>query len=334
MPEYNINLEASTVQFRVQQFVNFYSGSVTTKDLTSVWIKKSDKNKFIEEILQLKNSVVEHLEERIFVESGNFIFHARIKPTGILDLTLVHGLSRVSSDTNDLPIIEALIEKYADNSKRLEIEWVVDVNGNSHTIYETIKQNTKDSLYPFIEGGMTRYINNFLESDSTILILIGEPGTGKTNFIRNIMLELNKKIYITYDEKVLGQDWIFAEFVASATAGAFVIEDADLLLRPRTEGNEIMSKLLNVGDGLIKLDGKKFIFSTNLPSTRDIDPAIMRPGRCYDVLKFRKLTATEANLVCVDYDLERVPSSDKEYTLTEVFNRRVIGSAGQKVGFY
>jgi ATP-dependent 26S proteasome regulatory subunit len=48
----------------------------------------------------------------------------------------------------------------------------------------------------------------------------------------------------------------------------------------------MMHRFLNVGDGLVTTKGKKLIFSTNLPSIRDVDSALVRPGRCFDILNF------------------------------------------------
>jgi hypothetical protein len=79
------------------------------------------------------------------------------------------------------------------------------------------------------------------------------------------------------------------------------------------------------------MNGKKLIFSTNLPSTKDIDDAILRAGRCFGVLEFRALTLTEANEACEDFDLVKL-TEDREYKLTEIFNRGKI-KPRKKMGF-
>lgn len=73
-----------------------------------------------------------------------------------------------------------------------------------------------------------------------------------------------------------------------------VIEDADFLLQPRTNGNMMMGQLLNEVDGVGSHYARKLVFTTNLSSTEDIDPALLRDGRCFGVFDFRKLTPTEA----------------------------------------
>ena len=73
-----------------------------------------------------------------------------------------------------------------------------------------------------------------------------------------------------------------------------VVEDADLLLRPRSEGNVLMSQLLNETDGVNSNHARKIIFTTNLENESFIEPALLRPGRCFGVISFRELTADEA----------------------------------------
>jgi SpoVK/Ycf46/Vps4 family AAA+-type ATPase len=137
--------------------------------------------------------------------------------------------------------------------------------------------------------------------------------------------------YVTYDSNVLGADGPFAGFMGDRSASAFVIEDADTFLKSRAEGNEMVSRFLNVGDGLIKLRDKKLIFSTNLPNLRDIDAALVRPGRCFDIVKFRKLTKAEALIICEKRGL-KLYTDQAEYSLAEIFNPPV-NNIETKFGF-
>jgi ATP-dependent 26S proteasome regulatory subunit len=98
---------------------------------------------------------------------------------------------------------------------------------------------------------------------------------------------------VSYDPDILEKDGIFANFVGGNQT-FMVLEDSDAFLSSRSRGNTVMHKFLNVGDGLVSSRNKKIIFTTNLPSVRDIDPALIRPGRCYDVLKFDRLSSDDA----------------------------------------
>jgi hypothetical protein len=64
------------------------------------------------------------------------------------------------------------------------------------------------------------------------------------------------------------------------------------------------------------------IFSTNLPSIRDIDEALIRPGRCFDILNFDDLNSTQAETLANKLNLEYNKGKDK-YSLAELFNEEI-----------
>jgi ATP-dependent 26S proteasome regulatory subunit len=164
---------------------------------------------------------------------------------------------------------------------------------------------------------MNDYIDDYLDSQASVLILIGPPGTGKTTFIKNLIHRSKGDARVTYDETVMSGDSLFAEFIES-DAKFMIMEDADTFLKSRDDGNTMMHRFLNVSDGLISAQDKKLVFSTNLPSVRDIDSALMRPGRCFDVIEFRALTRAEAEVIADEMNLE-LPDG-RSFTLAEMFN--------------
>lgn len=175
------------------------------------------------------------------------------------------------------------------------------------------------TFYPWIETDLKKYYESFVASRSQILVLYGPPGTGKTSFIRDLLCEMNLNAYISYDMKILTSDSTFVEYVSGSLFDAIVIEDADdLLTAERGESNKVIAKILNVSDGLIKLPRKKLIFSTNLENVTDIDRAIIRPGRCFDVMEFREITRDEADAVAASIGIE-IKEDKKKYSLAELF---------------
>ena len=165
------------------------------------------------------------------------------------------------------------------------------------------------------------------------MILWGPPGVGKTTWIRGFLNYYKKDSLVTYDAEILKKDYVFAEFLES-NKQVMVIEDADNFLGTRSNGNEIMHKFLNVGDGLVTVKGKKLIFSTNLATTSDIDPALIRPGRCFDVIKFAELTKEDATKLCKVIDIE-LPKVDKNsYTIGDIYHTQNLTSKQvRKFGF-
>jgi ATP-dependent 26S proteasome regulatory subunit len=92
-----------------------------------------------------------------------------------------------------------------------------------------------------------------------------------------------------------------------------------------------MSRFLNVADGLIKLPNKKLVFTTNLTDFARVDSALLRPGRCFGVMKTRELNLVEAQAAAKAAKLP-IPIEKREYTIAELFNQGQ-GSKVRKIGF-
>jgi ATP-dependent 26S proteasome regulatory subunit len=190
-------------------------------------------------------------------------------------------------------------------------------------------------MYPFLEGRtLAQYYDEFMMSSASILLLIGPPGTGKTTFIRGLLRHCDISAMVSYDANILEKDFVFASFIEGDKA-ILVLEDADMFLKSRQDGNTMMHKFLNVGDGLVTTRNKKLIFSTNLPSIRDIDPALVRPGRCYDIISFRELSQNEAEKLAKKAGVT-LKDQRMQWTISDVFfeqNTNTTKPISQKVGF-
>jgi len=182
------------------------------------------------------------------------------------------------------------------------IEWTFLTSGGgleSADIEELADDVLRDRAYPEITGGVRSFIARYLDAAETVLVLQGPPGTGKTRLIRAILGEMSRRkdepaqALYTGDMRALASDEIFARFI-TGRHDAFVVEDADHLLKPRTDGNEHLHRFLTIADGVVRSQGRKIIFSTNLPNVGDLDDALIRPGRCFARIHVRTLTGAEA----------------------------------------
>jgi hypothetical protein len=201
-----------------------------------------------------------------------------------------------------------LILEKAGSTRISEPTFSVDWHFNSGScvestmIEEVVSERLHDRAYPEIEGGVYEFIRRYLDAPETVLVLQGPPGTGKTRLIRAILGEMSSrkgkqaKALYTADLKTLGSDEIFVKFI-TGEEDAFVIEDADHILKPRADGNDHMHRFLTIADGVVRAQGRKIIFSTNLPNVGDLDEALIRPGRCFARIHVRALTGEEARLL-------------------------------------
>jgi hypothetical protein len=217
------------------------------------------------------------------------------------------------------------------------IEWVYNVKGQSLELPINNDNYPLKEYYSFLNNqSLVDFYESYMSSNASILILIGPPGTGKTTFIRGLLQHTNSNALVSYDPKVLDNDDFFANFIENDDIQILILEDADVMLTPRKDGNPLMMKFLNVGDGLVSCSNKKIIFTTNLPSTKEIDTALTRPGRCHNILEFGPLPIEQAKLVATQMNLElNLNDSVKSLTLAEIFNHKPFSTSikPKPVGF-
>ena len=202
------------------------------------------------------------------------------------------------------------------------IEWLYSNDGQSIEVPLRGDRLPVDEMYPWLEGEtLADYYERFMHSEASILLLIGPPGTGKTTFIRGLLQHTKQSAIVTYDATILAKDFLFAQFI-EGDRNVMVIEDADNFLGNRSDGNGLMHKFLNVGDGLVTTKNKKLIFSTNLPSIKDIDPALIRPGRCFDIVNFDPLSYDQATKLAEKIGVVFDKTNDGQYSIAEIFNKQ------------
>jgi hypothetical protein len=174
-----------------------------------------------------------------------------------------------------------------------------DGNLSSASFEEMPDERLLDEAYPALGEPLYSFIGRYLDARDTVLVLQGTPGTGKTRLVRAILAEMSRRkgesaeVMYTADRRTLEKDEVFVEFI-TGSHDAFVIEDADHMLMARSNGNVDLHRFLAVADGVVRAQGRKIIFTTNLPNLGDIDEALLRPGRCFASVRTRPLMREEA----------------------------------------
>lgn len=173
-----------------------------------------------------------------------------------------------------------------------------------------------------------------------LMVWSGEPGTGKTSALRALMREWQPwcASHLVVDPERLFDDAAYlvevmtAPGITSAVAGLtslqkrrrdwnlVICEDADAFLRTRGRSNPGagIGRLLNLADGLLGQGSRTLVLLTaNLPD-REIDRAILRPGRCLAHVEFGRFGVTESR------DWLRDPAASiplEGMTLAELYER-------------
>ncbi len=249
-----------------------------------------------------------------------------------LNIEILYNNNKYNNINNLKALVKNIFKDYiCEDFTKADFKWhFCSARGVDYKhISEILDDHILPEAYPFISD-LENYIQNYINSDESIILLNGIPGSGKTRLIRHIIKQYINKykftkylddmpVYYTTDEKVLQDDSIFISYIYSQK-GILVLEDIDWNLESRDKGNTFMYKLLGSSDGLIRSENKKIILSTNLSSISTIDKALIRDGRCFDIIKFRQLTKDEAILFLNKFHVDYALSENKnEYTLAELY---------------
>lgn len=227
--------------------------------------------------------------------------------------------------TGSKDVVDTFEKYFADQFKKnAQVQWYYLSRNHVESVSLNLSndQTIHDEFYPWFKEGAKTYFKNYLDAASPILFISGEPGVGKTSFLRAMIIEFNLSTYVGYDPKLLSSDGMFIDFIVNGTSDLLILEDAETLVLPRkAENNTLIARLLNVSDGIIRLPNKKIIFTTNEAGFNHVDEALLRPGRCYDSVEFRSLKYDEAVLAAKKANLS-IPTVEKEYTLAKLFNQK------------
>ena len=231
----------------------------------------------------------------------------------------------IVGDEVNVHAVQAQIEHIMRDKKLVKISWhyLTNRGTDSASLHVTgLNQHIRDEYYPWFKQGVAEFIKSYFDNPAAVLVLYGPPGTGKTSFLRHLLLTQGVNAMVTYDDKVLNKDEFFVNYLTDEDHDALIVEDADVFLAPREDGeNTLMSKFLNVSDGLIKIMNKKMIFTTNITQLNKIDAALLRPGRCFDAVEFRELTPAEAECAAkAAGQPEQDWASQSAWSLAQLFN--------------
>ena len=202
----------------------------------------------------------------------------------------------------------------------------MDTRGNMNTnniLFNAPKINMPSNImYPWFDFTPEDLANDFINSTANIIVLYGEPGTGKTTFIKRMLQGIgftdNRTVNVVDTPAVMNSPELIDKIFMSKHKDIFIFEDVDRHLYSREDGNDVMAGLLNAAEGLASPD-VKIIISTNIRNLCEIDSALIRPGRCFRTIEFLKLNQTQQENVRTFLGLDTNSCSNSQ-SLAEVMN--------------
>lgn len=177
-------------------------------------------------------------------------------------------------------------------------------------------------------------------------ILRGKPGTGKTSFLRHLILSLSEthRFYYIPVDSFMGMHSRIGEFLLKEQRRhkdsrlVLVMEDAEqLLLDRRGVRDGLASSLLNLTDGFMSDMIKAHLICTVNSEFIELDNAVLRPGRQRAFREFHALQWPQAQKLAAS--LGTVLTEPREYTLAEIFHFKDLQSQDRliqderKIGF-
>ena len=197
-------------------------------------------------------------------------------------LCLINGYKKKSIEKNQIHVVyksDYGFEKLAFDVKKTK----VNIDENYNDDFKEASEYIIDNL------------NN--EKITGLYILNGDPGTGKTTWIRYLAGKVKRNIiFVSPDMVDHITDPSFIPFLMSNSDSILIIEDAEPALQKRDgiSRTGAISNILNLTDGLLSDCLNISIVATFNTNTKSLDEALLREGRLIKSYTFEKLSVEKS----------------------------------------
>lgn len=211
--------------------------------------------------------------------------------------------------------------------------YTIDSEINPVTI--DIDKNYNDDFKPAYDA-ITDFIGS-KDRKSGLILLNGEPGTGKTYFIRHLVTEFKNLNFILITPSIAARlaSPELMEFLIDNKDSIFILEDCEQVIMDRKGGSvsSAVSSILNMSDGLMSdVFNGKFICTFN-SDVSSVDEAILRKGRCFAKYKFGALNKEKTQNLLKNRGINI--EEPHEMTLSDIYNYDIndFDNTNKKIGF-
>jgi hypothetical protein len=258
----------------------------------------------------------------------------------ITDLIVLH--SPKWTDEYDKDEIKRVASLFSTISRNNEKDPKIGIISSSHGDYYVKDFSLKGKIPEMVEvdlhygDGFSEFHTSLIErlrgNTKGLVLFHGDPGTGKTHYIRYLLSELTKidKTVIYFSpgmaQQITSPDMMnfLSTWIAEKEKDCIIlIEDAEPLLQTRTSGNrtEGITNLLNMTDGILNdMLGVTVIATFNIEIDK-IDSALLRPERLIARKWFTKINKETGEKL-----LSALKMEDREITwpatVAEVYSKK------------
>jgi len=216
-----------------------------------------------------------------FINPSKHLERSDYNPFYII-LRLLSNYKKKSAEKNQIHVVyrgDYGFDKMAFDVKKIDIDIEMNYNDDFKDVSDYIINHLND------------------KKKTGLYILSGDPGTGKTTWIRYLAGKIRRNIiFVSPDMVDHITDPSFIPFLMNNSDSVLIIEDAEPALQKRdgTGRTGAISNILNLTDGLLSDCLNISIVATFNTNTKTIDEALLRDGRLVKSYAFEKLNPEKA----------------------------------------
>lgn len=198
----------------------------------------------------------------------------------------------------------------------------VDIENNYNDNFQKVHQKILDSIE---------------SKKSGLILLYGEPGTGKTTYIKSLISKNSEQNFVFIQNEFINSllEPDFISFLLKQRNAILILEDAEKVITSRDQlaENSVVSTILQLTDGLFSDYLNIKIICTFNTKLSKIDTALLRKGRLMVMYEFEKLEIEKTRNLLSNLGYQ---SKNESLTISEIYNftdKKYEIAEKKKIGF-